>query len=121
MPEHRIEPDAAGAIILDMDTPGGRLDAAEEIISLITSAKAPTFTLVNPNAISAGAIIAMATDHIYMTPGGRIGDAIEPVLSPCLILARRPCAQHIQVGVKLLAVGIDDHRSSLRSHFQRAP
>jgi membrane-bound serine protease (ClpP class) len=72
----------AGAIILDMDTPGGRLDATEEILHLLTSARMKTYTYVNPNAISAGAITAFATDHIYMAPGGRIGDAMPIIMSP---------------------------------------
>jgi membrane-bound serine protease (ClpP class) len=72
----------APAIILDMDTPGGRLDATEEIIDILTSARATTYTFVNPNAFSAGAIIAMATDHIYMAPAGRIGDAMPIIMSP---------------------------------------
>ena len=78
------EAEAAGAstIIFDMDTPGGRLDATETIMAAITDIKAQTVTFVNPNAISAGAIIAMATDHIYMTPLGRIGDAMPIMMSP---------------------------------------
>jgi len=74
--------DGAGAIVLDMDTPGGRLDATEEIINTITDVDATTYTFVNPNAISAGAITAFATDHIYMAPGGRIGDAMPIMMSP---------------------------------------
>jgi membrane-bound serine protease (ClpP class) len=71
----------ADAIVFDMDTPGGRLDSAEEILGMLRGLKIPTYTLVNPNAISAGAIIAMATDHIYMTPGSKIGDAMPIMLS----------------------------------------
>lgn len=70
----------AEAIIFDIDTPGGRVDAAEEILNMLRGVKTPTYTLVNPNAISAGAIIAMATDHIYMTPGSKIGDAMPIML-----------------------------------------
>ena len=46
--------------------------------------KAPmrTYTFVNPRAISAGAIIALATDEIYMTPVGLIGDAMPIMMSP---------------------------------------
>ena len=73
---NEAEDEGAEAIIFDMDTPGGRVDAAEEILSMLRGIKVPTYTLVNPNAISAGAIIAMATDHIYMTPGSKIGDAM---------------------------------------------
>lgn len=72
----------ASRVIFDMDTPGGRLDSTETIIDLIDSLDVPTYTLVNPNAISAGAIIAMGTDHIYMTPRARIGDAIPLMASP---------------------------------------
>jgi membrane-bound serine protease (ClpP class) len=72
----------AGAIIFDMDTPGGRLDATEDIMDIITGAGMPTYTYVNRNAISAGAIISMSTDHIYMAPGGLIGDAMPVMMSP---------------------------------------
>lgn len=75
------ETDAA-AIIVDMDTPGGRVDAAENIINILGRTKVPTYTLVNPNAISAGALIAMSTRHIYMTGGSRIGDAMPIMMSP---------------------------------------
>jgi membrane-bound serine protease (ClpP class) len=74
--------DGASAVILDMDTPGGRLDATEEILTLVGGVKIPTYTYVNPNAFSAGAIIAMATDHIYMAPGSRIGAAAPIMISP---------------------------------------
>jgi len=72
----------ADAIIFEMDTPGGRLDSCQEIINIISGLKLKTYTYVNPNAMSAGAIIAMATDHIYMAPGGLIGDAMPIMMSP---------------------------------------
>jgi membrane-bound serine protease (ClpP class) len=72
----------ASAIVFDMNTPGGRLDAAEEIVHIIGSIRVPTLTFVNRDAISAGAIIAMGTDRIYMAPGSRIGDAMPLMLSP---------------------------------------
>jgi membrane-bound serine protease (ClpP class) len=78
---NEAEDERAVAIIFDMDTPGGRLDSAEEILKLLRGLSVPTYTFVNPNAISAGAIIAMATDHIYMTPGSKIGDAMPIMLS----------------------------------------
>jgi membrane-bound serine protease (ClpP class) len=71
----------ASAIIFDMDTPGGRLDSAEEILAMLRRVNVPTYTFVNPNAISAGAIIAMGTDHIWMTPGSKIGDAMPIMIS----------------------------------------
>lgn len=78
----QAERENAEAIIFDMDTPGGRVDAAREIVNLIGNLDVPTYTFVNPDAISAGAIIAMATDHIYMAPGSRIGDAMPLMMTP---------------------------------------
>lgn len=69
------EENNARAIILNMDTPGGKVDATEEIIDLLSATKIPTYTYVNPRAFSAGAYIAMATKHIYMAPGSTIGAA----------------------------------------------
>ncbi len=73
--------DKASAIILDMDTPGGRLDACEEIMHLLADLDATTYTFVNTDAISAGAIIALSTDHIYMEPSGSIGDAMPIMIA----------------------------------------
>lgn len=65
----------ASAVILDMDTPGGRVDAAERISDALTDAPIPVYTLVNRRAFSAGALIALSTDRIYMRPGSVIGAA----------------------------------------------
>jgi membrane-bound serine protease (ClpP class) len=77
----QAEREGAQAIVFMMDTPGGRVDAAEAIMHVIGGVEIPTYTLVNPDAISAGAMIAMSTDHIYMTPGSRIGDAMPIMMS----------------------------------------
>ncbi len=63
------------AVILDMDTPGGRVDAAERIADAVADAEIPVYTLVNRRAFSAGALISLATDRIYMRPGSVIGAA----------------------------------------------
>jgi membrane-bound serine protease (ClpP class) len=73
------ENNGASAIILDMNTYGGRLDSAEEITSALNRATIPTYTFINSNAGSAGALIALATQHIYMAPVSAIG-AAAPVL-----------------------------------------
>lgn len=65
----------AVAIVLDMDTPGGRVDAAERISDALTDSPIPVYTLVNRRAYSAGALIALSTDGIYMRPGSVIGAA----------------------------------------------
>lgn len=72
----------ADAIIFPMNTPGGAVNVTEDIIDLIARATVPTYTFVEHNAISAGAIIALASDHIYMSPGSKIGDAMPIMMSP---------------------------------------
>ena len=70
----------ASAIIFDMNTYGGRLDTATEIVNALNQIKIPTYAFINTNAGSAGALIAIATQHIYMAPVSAIG-AAAPVLS----------------------------------------
>lgn len=74
------EAEAAGAeaVVLDIDTPGGRVDAAERIADAIADARVPVYAFVNRRAFSAGALIALATQGIYMRPGSVIG-AVTPV------------------------------------------
>ncbi|MQA89033.1 MAG: nodulation protein NfeD [Gemmatimonas sp.] len=69
--------EAAGAeaAVLDIDTPGGRVDAAEQIVDAIGDATLPVYAYVNRRALSAGALIALATDGIYMRPGSTVGAA----------------------------------------------
>ena len=71
------EAEAAGAaaIILDIDTPGGRLDAVIQMKDSILASNVPTIAFVNRTAFSAGALIALATDRIFMTSGGVMGAA----------------------------------------------
>lgn len=70
----------AGAIIFEMNTYGGRLDAAADITSVLNHTTIPTYTFINSNAGSAGSLIALATRHIYMSPVSAIG-AAAPILS----------------------------------------
>jgi membrane-bound serine protease (ClpP class) len=77
--EKAAENSGAAAIIFEMNTYGGRLDAAEEITSVLNHATIPTYTFINSNAGSAGSLIALATKHIYMSPVSAIG-AAAPVL-----------------------------------------
>lgn len=78
--EKTAETAGASALILDMNTYGGELDSAEEITGILNHANIPTYTFINSNAGSAGAIIALATKHIYMAPVSAIG-AAAPILS----------------------------------------
>jgi membrane-bound serine protease (ClpP class) len=73
------ENNEASAIIFNMNTYGGRLDTAADIVNALNQTKIPTYTFINMNAGSAGALIAVATRHIYMAPVSAIG-AAAPVL-----------------------------------------
>src|SRR6059058_121525 len=74
------ETSEASAIVFDMNTYGGRLDTASDIVNALNQIKIPTYTFINTNAGSAGALIAIATQHIYMAPVSAIG-AAAPILS----------------------------------------
>lgn len=71
------EAESAGAtaVVLDIDTPGGRVDAAQQISDAIADAEVPVYAYVNRRALSAGALIALATDGVYMRTGSTIGAA----------------------------------------------
>ena len=69
----------APAIILDIDTFGGRVDAAQKIVTAVAASEIPVYALVSHNAWSAGAMVALAADSIFMTPGSSIG-AATPVV-----------------------------------------
>src|SRR6266404_3875665 len=74
------ESNDASAIVFDMNTYGGRLDTATEIVNALNQIKIPTYTFINTNAGSAGALIVIATQHVYMAPVSAIG-AAAPILS----------------------------------------
>ncbi len=64
------------AVIFELDTPGGRVDTALKYRSILDKAGVPVIIYLNPNGISAGAIIALAADRIAISPNGIIGDAM---------------------------------------------
>lgn len=74
------EAQAAGAtaLVLDMETPGGRVDAAQRIANALSDAPLPVYAFVNRRAYSAGALIALATDGVFMREGAVMG-AVTPV------------------------------------------
>ena len=65
----------ADLIIIQMNTFGGALDAADKIRTKILESKIPVFVFIDNNAASAGALISIACDSIYMRKGGSIGAA----------------------------------------------
>ncbi len=75
------EADGAEAIIFDLDTPGGVGWYTEDVmLKSLPNLSVPTYSFVNTKAVSAGALLAIATDHIYMHPPSTMGSA-APILS----------------------------------------
>jgi len=71
----QAERDQPQAIIFDIDTFGGRIDGATRIKDAIMSATVPTVAFINRRAISAGALISLSCETIFMTKGATIGAA----------------------------------------------
>jgi membrane-bound serine protease (ClpP class) len=73
----------AGAawVILEIDTLGGRIDAAMEIRDTIMAARIPTAAFVVHRALSAGALITLAGQQVIMDPASTIGAAEPRVFS----------------------------------------
>ncbi|CDQ39615.1 MULTISPECIES: NfeD family protein [Virgibacillus] len=65
--------EGADHIIFEINTPGGRVDSASEIASLIQDLEIPTTSFVVNQALSAGSYIALNTDSIYMKPQATMG------------------------------------------------
>jgi membrane-bound serine protease (ClpP class) len=67
----------AARVILEIDTYGGYIDAAIRIKERVMLSDVPTSTFVEKKAISAGALIALSGEKIFMAPGTTMG-AAEP-------------------------------------------
>lgn len=65
----------AAALVIEMDTYGGLLDAADAIRSALLETPVPVVVVVDRNAASAGALISLASDRLVMVPGASIGAA----------------------------------------------
>lgn len=67
--------DGAAAVVLEINTFGGRVDAAVAMRDSLLNSKVKTIAFINQRAISAGALVALATNTIVMVEGGTIGAA----------------------------------------------
>jgi membrane-bound serine protease (ClpP class) len=70
----------ASLVLLDIDTLGGRVDAAVTIRDLLLESSVPTAAFIHPRAISAGALIALASEKIVVATGATIGAATPVIL-----------------------------------------
>jgi len=75
----RVLDAASGAgfavVVLEIDTPGGRVDAAVQIKDALLASNVPTIAFIHRQAISAGALIALAHDYIVWSSGATMGAA----------------------------------------------
>lgn len=62
-------------VVIEVDTLGGRIDAAEKMSNEIRRAGIKTVAFVNNKAESAGVLLSISAKDIYMAPGGTIGSA----------------------------------------------
>jgi membrane-bound serine protease (ClpP class) len=65
----------ADVILIHMNTYGGQVDVADSLRTRIMQSHIPVMVYIDNNAASAGALISIATDRIYMRPGANIGAA----------------------------------------------
>jgi len=70
------------ALVLEINTFGGRVDAAVAIRDALLEVEIPTVAYINKRAISAGALISLACEKIAISPGGTIGAATPITTSP---------------------------------------
>lgn len=65
----------ADYVVIEMDTYGGALNDADDIRTRILNFEKPVYVWINKDAASAGALISIACDSIYMAKGASIGAA----------------------------------------------
>ncbi len=65
----------ADLVILELDTYGGAVNDADDIRTRMLEFEKPILVFINKDAASAGALISIACDSIYMAPGASIGAA----------------------------------------------
>ncbi len=65
----------ANHIIFEINTPGGRVDSAGEIATILQNLPMPSTSYIINQALSAGSYIALNTDNIYMAPHATMGSS----------------------------------------------
>jgi membrane-bound serine protease (ClpP class) len=71
----RAQEERAAAVVLNIDTFGGRVDAAVAIRDSLLRSRVKTVAFVNKRAISAGALITLAAEKVAIARGGTLGAA----------------------------------------------
>ncbi len=107
----------ADVVVLDMETPGGRLDVTFEIMEALGKFEGQTITFVNKEAISAGAFISATTDEIWFAPDGVIG-AAAPVTGggkDVDVTMKQKIVSYLKARVRAISEGKGEHRGAVIS------
>ncbi len=108
----------ASILIIEIDTPGGESGLMEEIRDLIFEAEQEddleTVAYIDPNADSAGALIAMACRRLYMSRLGHIGSATPVAINPINPLGSSPMAIDEDMERKIMARFLAVFRATAR-------
>ncbi|HTU70502.1 MAG TPA: NfeD family protein [Candidatus Baltobacteraceae bacterium] len=101
----------AAAVVLDVNSNGGLVEAAEDIRAAIFAAHEPVIAYVEHRAFSAASLITLSTSHIMMAPGSVIGSAEPHPTDPETISALKSLfvstAQRNHRPAKLAAAFVD--------------
>ena len=105
----RCRAQGAELVILDIDTPGGRVDVMNGIVDLLTAElkNVRRVAYVNPNAYSAGAIISLACHEIVMAERAVIGDAMPILTGPDGKVMPIPDRERAKIESPLIALAKD--------------
>lgn len=103
----------ADAVVLDIDTPGGEMSAMLAIAGAIKSSPIRnTVAWINPNAYSAGAVIALACKEIVVSDASALGDALPIEITTLGMLKPIPDAEREKFLGPILAEVIDSARAN---------
>ncbi len=97
-------------VVLELDTPGGDLKSTLDICSAIRASPLRIVAWVHPQAFSAGAIIALATDAIVVAPAGVFGDAAPIAALPGVGLQPLPDTERAKIEAPLLSEVVESAR-----------
>lgn len=104
----------ADGIIIELNTPGGEVGAVLEITRVIKSLSVPTIAWVNSEAISGGAIIAIACNSIVGSQNAVMGDAAPIAFDPMKALlgqvSQLSSSERAKILSPLLAEVVDSAR-----------
>lgn len=76
----RAEKEEVNAVILEVNSNGGLVVAAQEMKDVLLKSKVTTAAFVNGRALSAAALVSIACNRIYMAPGSELGAATPIVM-----------------------------------------